>query len=420
MNSFQKFSSVALSIILGVGYCGMVSAAGPDENEGVKDRKRESYEPKGINLGGFQLYPKVTLTAAYDDNIYKANTNPDHDIITVLTPSVSLKSDWSVHSLSLDASVDAGRYADRGADDYEDIKLSANGRIDVSRAMNIAINGAIQNLHEDRGGDDVATNAANPVEYSLQKLGAVATYKPNRLGVAVGFKLDSYDYDDNLTIGGATTNNDDRDRDESELSLRLGYDIQDGYEGYFSIKSIDRDYDLALDDGGVNRDSEGRRYAAGVAVALTRLIRADVSLGWMEQDYDSAALQDVDDWLGNADVRWNVTPLTTMRFTLSRSIGETTTAGTSATLGTNYGIGVDHEFLRNLVAKADYRLSNSDFRGDPTGREDDTGTWELGVDYTLNRNVFAGFTYTNEERDSNISGNDYDRNKVLLKVGARF
>jgi uncharacterized protein (PEP-CTERM system associated) len=115
-----------------------------------------------------------------------------------------------------------------------------------------------------------------------------------------------------------------------------------------------------------------------------------------------------------------VTTLTTLRFLANRAINETTTANVSGTLVTNVGVGIDHEFLRNLTANADFRYSMTDYQGDPAKREDDKLTFSAGVDYKLNRNFFGGVKYTFEDRDSNINTNDYGNNIVKLSLGAQF
>lgn len=391
----------------------LVNAQTADHGGGGDD-----YTPRGARLGGFLLYPKLVLEESYDDNIYTANTNETDDFITKVTPSLNLRSDWNRHSLRFDAKADIVRYLDQDPDDYEDYDLRARGRADASKAMKISADARYRLLHEERGSDDVASDASAPVEYSRANGELKAEYKPNRFGLTIGTTLNEYDYDDNQTIGGGTTNNDDRDRTQWTALLRAGYEIQDGYEAYLNAAYNDRNYDDAVDDNGFNRDSDGYKIQAGLAVDLTRLIRADVGLGWMEQDYTDVQLKDASGWSADGRVRWNVTQLTALRATLSRAINETTSTDVSSTLVTTVGVGVDHEFLRNLIAKADISNANSDYQG--TTRKDDKLTLSAGVDYKVNRNFFGGLKYTYEDRDSNINTNNYSNNIVKLTVGAQF
>lgn len=387
-------------------------------DQGVTQRTAEGYEPVGMPVGSFRFFPKVEVEEEYNDNIYKSDSGESDDFITKVMPKLNLRSDWNQHSLQLETGAEVGRYASSDGDDYEDYDFGARGRYDASQALKFSGNAKYIHEHEERGGDDVSSDAAAPVEYDQMDGELGVTYKPNRISVGFRATAKDYDYDDNRTLGGSITNNDDRDRLETLGELRVGYEIQDGYEAYFKSSYNDKDYDSRVDDGGVNRDSDGYKMQAGIAIDLDRLIRADLAAGWMEQDYADNTLQDADGYSLDARVRWNLTELTTIRGTASRSINETTTSGVSATIGSNVGVGVDHEFLRNLVAKADLKYGMTEYEG--STREDDKYTASLGVDYKLNRNFYTSAQYQFEERDSNENTNDYDQNIFLIKLGAQF
>lgn len=384
----------------------------------VADKKAEEYNAKGIHLGAFDLFPKVTVKETRNDNIYKEKTGESDDWITDIEPSLSLRSNWSQHSLRFDGKANIGRYADYGDNDYEDYEARARGTVNASKALTIKGDAKFSHGHEDRGGDDVGSDAKNPVETDTINTQLDVAYKANRVGLQFTADYDIIDVDDNKTTAGGTTNNDDRDRRDMEGTLKLSYEIKKGYEAYVKGSLNDRNYDDAVDDNNVNRDSDGYKAQAGIAVDLAKLIRADFAAGFMSQDYTDNSLKDASGWSGDAKVSWFVTPITTVRGSLGRSIDETTTSGVSATVGTKYGIGVDHEFLRNLRASADIKLSKSDYEGGT--RKDDKWNYIAKVDYKLNRNFFAGASFEHEKRDSNANANDYSKNVYMMKIGAQF
>ena len=387
-------------------------------NQSVTERTAEGYNPIGMPVGSFRFFPKVEVEEEYNDNIHKSNDTETDDFITKVEPKLRLGSDWNQHLLQLEAGAEIGRYASSEKDDYEDYNLGARGRYDASKALNF--NGIAKFLHEheERGGNDVGTDAAAPIEYDQMAGELGVTYKPNRLSVGFRATADDYDYDDNATLSGGVANNDDRDRFQTLGEVRIGYEIQDGYEAYFKSSYNDRDYDSRVDDQGVDRDSDGYKMQAGIAIDLDRLIRADLAAGWMEQDYADASLENADGYSLDARIRWNLTELTTVRGTASRTINETTITGASATIDSNLGVGVDHELLRNLVLTADLKYGQSDFEG--ITREDDKYTASVGIDYKLNRNFYTRAKYQFEERDSNQNANDYDQNVFTITLGAQF
>ncbi|WP_417796299.1 outer membrane beta-barrel protein [Terasakiella pusilla] len=390
----------------------------PANEAKVNDKKAQEYNPKGVNLGAFTLFPKVVVEEKYNSNIYKEQSGKESDWITDIEPSLSLRSGWSRHMLRLDAKSNIGRYADNNDDNYEDYELRARGRLDASNALSFSGDLQYANGHEERGGDDVGANAAAPVETNTVFTELGMKFKPNRWGLELKGEYDLYDVDDNRTLNGAISNNDDRDRKDAKATVRVGYEFQKGYEAYVKAVLNDRDYDDRVDDNNFNRDSDGYNAQAGLAVDLSKLLRADFGLGYMEQDYADGALQDVSGWSGDVRLSYFVTPLSAIRATVVRSIDETTDSGSSAAVGTRYGIGVDHDLLRNLRLSGDVAFAQSDYEG--SQREDDKLTISAQVDYKLNRNFFAGAMVEYEERDSNQNINDYDRNIYMIKLGAQF
>jgi len=236
----------------------------------------------------------------------------------------------------------------------------------------------------------------------------------------LGAKFDDYDYDDTAKEGGSTTNNDDRDRSEKLYSVRVGYEIQKGYEAFIRGKWVDVDYDAATDDNSENRDSDGHTIEAGIKVELAKLVDADIGIGKIDREFDESTFSDISETVANAKISWSATPLTKIRLKASRDLNETTTSSASANMATSYGIGLDHEFLRNLTAKVDYTTSTTDYEDSTNNRSDDKDKFELGVDYEMNRTFTLGLKYTYEERDSNINTNDYDKNIISAKLVGKF
>ncbi len=113
-----------------------------------------------------------------------------------------------------------------------------------------------------------------------------------------------------------------------------------------------------------------------------------------------------------------MTQLTTVRGLVSRTVEETTLLNASSRDRTLYSLGVDHELLRSVILSGRAQYRQDDFQG--ANRNDDYYTASIGATYALNRNFYLEGTYTYETRDSDVAGEDYDSNLVLLSVGAQF
>lgn len=382
----------------------------------VLGRDRPELKPQGVRISGFVLTPSLGVGEVFDDNVFAKQANTKSDLITTITPAVRISSDWNQHHLSFNGSGNIVRYADNSSEDHETFDLSVDGRIDVSRDTKLTASAAYEVGSEERGSvDDVGGQTPTQFDVSSVATGIVSRF--NRLSVSAGGEFSRHDYDDVVATAG-TVNNDDRDRDELKFTLRAGYQIQDEYEAFTQVILTSVDYDAAADDNGLNRDGEGYEIRAGARVDITALLFGDIFVGYLNRDYDGATLRSVDTIVGGLDLTWNVTPLTTITGGVERGIDETTLATASGSLRTNYDLSVDHELLRNLILSAWAGVSTDDFEG--TNRNDDYARAGLGAKYLLNRNFSLAFSYEYSERDSSVSGSDYEINRVFLRLEAHL
>lgn len=387
----------------------------PQSGETVTEDR--PYEPLGIRLGGFLLSPMIEVTETYDDNIFVDESDEVDDFITDIKPSFALLSNFSRHALNLSGSADIGRYADNSDENFEDYGLGFDGRIDVTSKANLSGGAAYAQKHEDRGSpDDV--KGTEPTEFTTVSANAALFHEFGRFNGTLSGEFIRYDFEDVDISPGGKINQDDRDRDEHLVALRLGYEIVPEYEAYVKGSYNTRDYDAAVDDNLLNRDSDGFEVVAGARIDLTGLLVGDVFVGYHEQYYDDSALSTASGASAGASLTWTVTPLTTVRGSLSRSVVETTSAGASSYLATVVGVGVDHKLLRNLQIGASVSYENDDYEG--ISRSDDLFEAGLSLDYYWTRNLFVGVAYDFRSRDSDVSGGDYTQNRVMLRIGARM
>jgi len=427
MKYYGKFLGLTLAgPLVGLALVATPFAAASAAEEDGKQRptKRgdlvESYDADGVPFNGFKIFPKLVIEEAFNSNIFKDSADEVDDFVTEISPSVNVNSDWTRHMLSFYAGGDFGIYADSSDDDYVDYNVGAEGRFDASRALTLQGGVRHEMLHEERGGDDVGVDAAEPVEYDKTSFAGDVKYQPNRASFTVGGSVDLYDYEDNPVLGSVDANNDDRDRTKLEGFVRFGYEVQEGYEAFIVGSVNDIDYDDNVDDAGQNRDSDGYEIQAGVAVDLSRLIRANASVGYLDQTFSDPTLSDANGVAADLDLIWAVTPLINVRATAGRSVEETTTANVSSTLVSRIGFGADYQFRRNIELVADFTASNTEYQGDPDNRDDDKIGIIGSVNWKINKYLFSRASYQFETRDSNISTEDYDLHVAMVNLGLQF
>lgn len=388
----------------------------------VLERKRPELDPLGVRVGSFLIFPALEVREEYSDNIFASDTNEEEDFITRLLPKLRIESDWNNHALAFFASGDIGRHLDNSSEDYEDFRLGGAGRLDVRRGTWLRARAEFENRHEERSSpDDVG--GVEPTDYDRYLGGIEGFHRLNRVNFTLGGTVVHYDFDDVRTGIGTTINNDDRDRDEYELSMRVGYELVPNYEAFVRAAYLVRDYRAGVDDSGLDRDSDGFEIVGGVEIDFGGITFGEFFLGYRRQEYDDRLLSTAKGPVIGADITWNVTPLTTFIGTLSREIRESTTGDgmggfASGRFFSTAQISAQHELLRNLLLQADVSYSNDDFEG--IDRSDDIYRLALSANYMMHRNFYlrGGYRFTSRESDS--AGADFTENVVFVSLQLQY
>ncbi|MEM7621393.1 MAG: outer membrane beta-barrel protein [Pseudomonadota bacterium] len=384
---------------------------------GVRERPRPDYDPVGARIGSFLFYPSVKTGVEFDDNIFALSSGAVDDIIYLIDPQLVLKSQWSRHRLDFDFSLNHKEYQDNDDESYTDYKGTVESTVDVTRDFKIdaSLFGGV--LHEPRGSADspTASTAAEPTEYSQVEAKVSLNKTFNRLTMSFGAAYLEYDYDDVSASGGGVIDQDNRDGDIVTLVQKSSYEFSPGYKAFVYGEYNTRDF---VGNPGLDRDSEGYRILSGVEFEVSRILKGEVGLGYLEQDYSEATFEDIDGFSYRSGFIWHPTSLMTIKANGERSVAETVVSGASGRLDTTAAVTLDYEILRNLIASPFFSYQFSDFKGD--AREDTYITTGMNVDYMLNRHFHFGMSYNYIERDSNEVGLDYDRQKVGAHVKAQF
>lgn len=384
--------------------------------ESVRTRPKPELDPIGVKLGAFLFFPSLDIAEFYDDNIFAAENDLDHDLITVIEPTLAVNSDWDNHALN--ASVDGkfGLHARSSDEDYRDINMKADGRLDVTGEL--LANGRVgySIIHEDRSStDDVG--GSEPGEFTLFTAGADTTASFDDFSLTISGDFEAFNHDDTPSTVGPV-NQDDRDRLHFDGFVRTGYNISPAYEAFLRFAGNFRNYDSPLDDNGENRDSGGFEINGGLTVGLQGITIGEFFVGYLSQRFADQTLEDISGLTGGVNVTWNVTTLTTVNGRFEHDIKETTSAGASGVFLTKVSAGIDHELLRNLILGGHASYAQDRFRG--LNREDNTLALGVDAEYKAFRNLYLMLEYEYISRHSDAVGSDYRNNVVGMKVESQF
>jgi len=383
----------------------------------VADRPRPDYDPLGVRIGGFLLYPDLAVQETYNTNIFATDGNRQDDFITTIKPSLDLRSNWNNHSLRLHADSRLDRYADHQSENFTDYTLLTDGRVDVLRDLRLYGGAGYALRHESRSSPDNPAGT-EPTEYAIYSANAAVEKEFNRVSLRLDGKAERYEFSDVRSAGGATLDQSGRNRDQGELALRAGYEFAPLRRAYLRGAVNNRNYDHTLDANGFARSSNGYSLVAGTEYDLTGITFLDMFAGYRRQDYDDARLDSMAGWTAGAKLTWNVTRLTTLTAGLTRDIEETTLSGASGYFATRTELRADHELLRNLLLNANLGYERDAFEG--IGRDDDYYSAGFGAKYLMNRNFSLSGGYGYRTRESSAANSDFVENVIFVRVSTHL
>jgi hypothetical protein len=169
-----------------------------------EEMELEGYQPLGVRIAPLQYmaYPEIGLTQQYESNVFRDPSGEQSDFITSVQPGIRLQSYWKNHQLNVSARGDIGRYADNNSEDYEDVWLGADGRLDIRRGTYLTGEAEHASLHEFRGSpNDLGGDA--PPTFDRDTVTVGFTHEPGLISISTNATFTTYDYDENVPRGAA-------------------------------------------------------------------------------------------------------------------------------------------------------------------------------------------------------------------------
>ncbi len=312
-----------------------------DRNVAVRDRPRPEYEALGLTLGTFSVYPLIQIDAEHNDNIFAVSNGAVSDWIVRFKPEVQMDSTWSRHALGLYARANISRYQDFDDENFEDWSLGATGRLDITRAANIAFGYDHSAVTEPRTSSNAPASTREPISYDLDAAYLGFTRVSGRLKLSGRGDVRTFDYEDGVTLGGVVIDQDNRDRTITSLTGRADVALSPATAVFVQATSNTRDYDTATSLLLPARDSDGYEILAGANFEVGAVARGEIAVGYISQDFDAVAYEDIDGFGARAQLEWFPTQLTTVTGYASRTIEDSGLAGSGGYLSTSVGARID-------------------------------------------------------------------------------
>lgn len=400
----SKRSCSAIIVVGLLASTATARAQSVERGTGVADRSRPQYDPIGFDLGTFRVYPSISAQFDVTDNYRARDTDRQGDIYAAILPEVAFASNWGRHRLGGRAYFNRSVHAKLPSEDATQYGASVNGALDVSRDTVLRADASLTRTVESRADLGSFRNSIEPVRVDTYHAAVGVAQQFNRLKLDGSVGVNKITFGDVIGLDGTVIDQNFRDVRTISESLSGQYDVGGGIglivsgsanQNRFSFRPGSTGFNPLLN---LNRDSSGFSLQGGVVLELSSLVFGTIQAGYIRQSYSDPRLQDFAGLSFSADVLWNVTSLTSLRFRASRTVQDTSSTTVAGNTRSDFSVRIDHELYRYVILTGTANYGSFQPNGPGIGGRE-YGI-RLGGRYLIDRHWSAGLTGGYARRDS--------------------
>ena len=379
----------------------------------VQSRVRDEYVAHGIRAGEVVVKPSLTESIGYNSNVSSsAKPRGSLQINTGLTLQGS--TDWQRNGLFTYLSVDDVAFPDLPKLNQTSWVAAVGGTHDFGHDQ-LQLSYTHFNLQQtaaDLGG----LSLQKPATFHVDDVRASYKADFSRISMTPGIRISEYTFDQ-ASIAGVQSSQQYRDRTSVSGNLTFGYAfapqrnvllVFSGYNTQYAFSQL----------GQASRDNVGLSVLGGLEYTANGVFRYRGLIGLEQRSYVSSLYATHATPVGQGEVIWTPTGLTTVTAGVSRAIEDAESEAGGGYVYTAARLTVDHEYKKNILLQADCGIQMAYFA---QGGSQTIGNIGGGVTWLLNRRVRLAAAY--DFTSSNVSsagatapGNTYRRNLILLRL----
>ncbi len=338
------------------------SAFARDRDVGVADRALPAFTAQGITVGAFDVFPAVSVGGLFTSNVFANNDNRRGDFALVVRPEVTVRTSAGPYQVTAYGRSDLRRYVRHSSENSEEGLAGLEGSVAIGALSSLTAGASYGSFINPRFAADSPIDAAKPLEYNAFNAYGGATIEEANTRVALRADVADLRFRDAPAIGGGTLFTRDRDRTRYQALVRIERAISPAFSIYGAASINKIDFRLAPNG---SRDSMGYGLYVGSSFEVTDLIRGDVRVGYIQQDFDLAAIRPISGLGALARVAYAPTRLWTLTATAESSVQDSGVPGTGGFLHRGGSLRSDHELRRYLIASIEGGYYRDTYRGLP-------------------------------------------------------
>jgi hypothetical protein len=377
----------------------------------VYQMARPFYDPVGLKLGSFLLFPTASEELGYDDNIFASGVRQAGDVVNTTNETFFLASQWVQHSLNVRAFATQEVYTQHSSNNGYLFSAQASGRVDITGTSLFQLDAGFVQQPLARGTAEAGAESSRPI-FNTTDVSASYVRRDGRIVNRTELTLRDIAY---ISNGDSV-----RSGTRYSFSDRVSYDLSPSVnlfvEGTYARQNWLRRPEL--------RDFNLLTGLFGVSFEIPTVLQEEFGVGVLRQSYRDSAFETLIAPIAHETLIWNVLPLTSIIATIDRTITGTETfcdarvsaclsasgtllpgdpsvpAGRNTLQMTTAELGVQHEFWHDILGEARFRYERDHF--DFNGLTDGVYSLRANIRYLINRSLEADLDYTYRERTANM------------------
>ncbi len=327
---------------------------------GVLDRERPDYDPLGIDVGGFQLFPELGVGVGFTDNVLATASRPVADGFTAIDPVFKVQSNWNLSQVAASAGAHLREFFSRSGEDENGWFVNTDNRIDLDGYNALFVGAAADRTYEERDAGGYPANAAAPIGLFHPAAYLRGQHEVGRLRLSIAGNFDRLQFDNVPNVKGGVIIETDLSRNVWRASARAEYGLTPDAALFQQATYTRTDY-TDQPPGVADRSSDDYKVLEGATFDTPSLVRGTVGIGIESRTFGSSAYTALTGVTAAAKVEYFPTDLVTATASFRRLIEDAETANSGGYFNDGADLRFDYELFRNLLLDAQGDFEQDDF-----------------------------------------------------------
>jgi hypothetical protein len=352
-----------------------------------KRRDEDPYAAPGISVGAFTVRPTLETGIRWTSNS-DSSASGSAAVLSETNLRLRAESDWSQHKLNLEANGSWLKSISGAETDEPKGGLAADFEIDVSKGT--VLTGGLGWSHSIESAAAPATVIGALSRPNLDKLTAfaAASHDLGLIGIRARLDAERSLYGDATDSTGTAVSQDDRNNTYAGLTLRATYEISPTLAPFIEGEVGRRIYDNDTDSFGLERAATRLAVRTGVEANFSEKLRGDLAIGYLVENVDDTALEDVSGLSLAGTVNWSPMRGTNVALTASTAVEGSSTSTSAGSLLHGLNLAMTKRVRENLDLTANAGVRFRDYSG-PNPNE---LTFSAGAGFTYWFNRYFGLS----------------------------